>query len=297
MQGNRNLFEELKHQFSYGTMTAKLLLINVFVFFIIQLVVAIFKITLLEDGEKLLSYIFTLNTNLRLFIFSPWGLITSIFSHFSFLHFLMNMLFLYFSGQFFERIFDSKRLLYTYILGGICGGLVEILSHLLFPGIQTQDSVVVGASGSIMAIFAALAFYRPNTSVMVFSVFPLPIYVLALLFLLNDIIGLGNDHDNTAHFAHLGGMIFGVISVLNVQSNANVMNGFYAFLDRIKGLFSGKSKPNKSQFSRPKTDEEYNMERKKRQEKTDAILDKISKSGYDSLTRDEKDFLFNQSKK
>ena len=274
-------------------MTNKLIIYNVFVFAII-LLLNILNLSL--NQISLTEYFFTLDTNLVGFIIKPWGIITSIFSHFEIWHLIFNMLFLYFSGQLFEQIFDKRRLWQTYIFGGISGGILEISAHYLFPSFQNADQVVVGASGSIMAIFTALAFHSPNIRVNLFGIFPVKIYLIAIFFLLNDLIGIDNPSDNVAHFAHLGGAIFGLISIQSIHSSNNILSVLGSFFDRIKKMItSGKStKSGKAKF---KTDEEYNLEKKRRQEKTDAILDKISKSGYESLTKEEKDFLFNQSKK
>lgn len=274
-------------------MTNKLIIYNVFVFAVI-LVLNILNLTI--NQISLTEYFFTLDTNLVGFIIKPWGIITSIFSHFEIWHLIFNMLFLYFSGQLFDQIFDKRRLWQTYIFGGISGGILEIAAHYLFPSFQNADQVVVGASGSIMAIFTALAFHSPNIRVNLFGIFPVKIYLIAIFFLLNDLIGIADPSDNVAHFAHLGGAIFGLISIQSMHSSNNILSVLGSFFDRIKKLItSGKStKSGKAKF---KTDEEYNIEKKRRQEKTDAILDKISKSGYESLTKEEKDFLFNQSKK
>jgi len=293
MQSSRNFIEEIKYQLSHGTMTNKLIIYNVFVFALI-LLLNILNLSL--NQISLTEYFFTLDTNLVGFIIKPWGIITSIFSHFEIWHLIFNMLFLYFSGQLFEQIFDKRRLWQTYIFGGISGGMLEIAAHYLFPSFQNSDQVVVGASGSIMAIFTALAFHSPNIRVNLFGIFPVKIYLIAIFFLLNDLIGIADPSDNVAHFAHLGGAIFGLVSIQSMHSNNNILSVLGSFFDRIKKIItSGKStKSGKAKF---KTDEEYNLEKKRRQEKTDAILDKISKSGYESLTKEEKDFLFNQSKK
>ena len=293
MQSSRNFIEEIKYQLSHGTMTNKLIIYNVFVFAII-LLLSILNLTI--NQISLTEYFFTLDTNIVGFIIKPWGIITSIFSHFEIWHLIFNMLFLYFSGQLFEQIFDKKRLWQTYIFGGISGGILEIAAHYLFPSFQNSDQVVVGASGSIMAIFTALAFHSPNIRVNLFGIFPVKIYLIAIFFLFNDLIGIADPSDNVAHFAHLGGAIFGLISIQSMHSSNNILSVLGSFFDRIKKMItSGKStKSGKAKF---KTDEEYNIEKKRRQEKTDAILDKISKSGYESLTKEEKDFLFNQSKK
>ena len=157
----RNLFQEFKFQLFSGTMTNRLVIINVMVFVFIILLEAIFRLLKMDGAiiENFCSLIFTLDTNIQEFIFKPWGLFTSIFSHFDLWHLLFNMVFLYFSGTFFERLFGGKKLLLTYIFGGIVGGIYEIGAESLFTLLQNTQQLVVGASGSIMALFTALAFY------------------------------------------------------------------------------------------------------------------------------------------
>jgi membrane associated rhomboid family serine protease len=294
MRSSRNFIDEIKYQLSHGTMTNRLIIFNVFVFALILLLKAILSLSIFQISVA--EYLFTLDTNLLGFIQKPWGILTSIFSHFGLWHLIFNMMFLYFSGQLFEQIFDKHRLWQTYIFGGIAGGILEIAAHYLFPSFQNSEQVVVGASGSIMAIFTALAFHSPNIRVNLFGIFPVKIYLIAIFFLLNDLIGIADSSDNIAHFAHLGGAIFGLISIQSIHSKSNILNVLGDFFDRIKNIFSTR-KSSKSVKTKFKTDEEYNLEKKKRQEKTDAILDKISKSGYESLTKEEKNFLFNQSNK
>ena len=196
----------------------------------------------------------------------------------------------------FEQLFDKRRLWQTYLFGGITGGLLEIIAHYIFPSFQNSEHIVVGASGSIMAIFTALAFHSPNIKVNLFGILPIKIYFIAVFFLLNDLIGISNPQDNVAHFAHLGGAIFGMISIQSLHSKNNILSVLGRFFDNMLIFIKGNKKSKTYTNTRFKTDEEYNLDKKTRQEKTDAILDKISKSGYESLTKAEKDFLFNQSK-
>lgn len=294
---SRNLLQELKFQLLSGTMTSRLVIINVLVYLI--LIVFDLFIRLLNMDAQLVenfkNQLFTLDTNFLGFLYKPWGIFTSIFSHFDLLHLLLNMLFLYFSGTYFERLFGKNKLLLTYIFGGILGGIFELSAKTMFPSIQASSQLIVGASGSIMALFTALAFHSPNTKINLFGIIPIKIYFIALFFLIQDLIGVGSD-DNVAHFAHLGGATFGILSIRNIQSNKNILNLIQSYLARFKVIFSKKSKSKNPKFSVVKTDEEYIYERKLKQEKTDLILDKIAKSGYESLSKVEKDFLFNQSK-
>lgn len=293
MYQRRNLTEELKHQFRNGTMTNRLIIANIAVFLLIIIVQAIGKMAE-TDLYPIINVIFSLEASVNGLILMPWGLLTSIFTHFDLYHILFNMIFLYFAGNMFERSFSSKNLLLVYIFGGIFGGLFEIISGtFLFP--QNEVHHVIGASGSVMAIFTALAFYSPNTKVLLFGLLPVRLFILALFFLASDLIGLGDQDDNVAHFAHIGGAFFGFLSVQNLHHSKNILNRIDKVLMTIKNRFKKKPKMYYTRSNQHKTDEQYNSEKRKKQQKTDSILDKISKSGYDSLTKEEKDFLFNQS--
>jgi len=287
MENNRNFLSELKHELLKGKMNHRLLIINVAVFIFIQIWLAIGRLG--GASDDIIYHIFTLDPNFTRLLYRPWGILTSIFSHFDFIHLLFNMVFLYFAGKIYEDIFDSKRLLITYIIGGIFGGLAEIIIQSLFFPLK-ESALVVGASGSIMAIFVAVAFHSPNMKVQLFGRFSIRLYFVALFFLIQDIIGIGKN-DGIAHFAHLGGAIFGVLSVQNSSLLNRIETGFTSL---FKGKF-GTSKKDKPK-SRFKSNEDYNQERREQQIQTDKILDKISKGGYESLTKQEKDFLFKQSK-
>jgi len=289
MNNNRNIFQELKQTFLQGKMTHRLIIVNVAVFVLIQICLAIFRLGGLVN-EDLPNILFTLDTNLTGFSHKPWGLITSIFAHFDLFHLLSNMLFLYFAGKFFEQIWSGKQLLITYILGGIFGGIAEIAVQSIFYSTENNGALVIGASGSIMAIFIAVAFHSPQTQLLLFGKFSIRLYFLAIFFLIQDIIGIGTK-DTTAHFAHIGGAIFGILSIVTskfIPAKSPNSKGFF------NPLF--KSSKKKTMAPRFKSDEAYNQEKRTHQQKTDSILDKISKGGYESLNQSEKDFLFKQSK-
>ncbi len=306
MQTERTFIDDLKHQYRHGGMTMKLMFINIAVFLVIRIIGVFMSLGGIPLDVYLGDYVqpfVGLHTDLGEFARHPWGLFTYMFVHFDFWHILMNMFFFYFAGKMFEQLFDQKRLLYTYLMGGIFGGLLEIIAHAIFPRFELFSISVVGASASVMAVFIAMAFYRPNLKVMFFGILPVRLIILAGIFLLKDLLNLSSI-DGTAHFAHLGGAILGMISVQQIHSSGNLINRVQQFGDWVERLFSKNKNPrmkvrrsNKSGSQRVKTDEEYNMEAKDRQEQIDRILDKISKSGYESLTKKEKDFLFNQSKK
>ncbi len=298
----QTFLDVIRNQIKFGGATVKLITYNVVVFIFLGITMSIIRLTqggfVATDLNDLIHSFFTLDTNVKSFFLLPITLITSVFSHFGLFHILTNMLMLYFSGKLFEQLFDSKRLIYTYIFGGILGGVFEIIAHQVFPTLSDSNTVIVGASGSVMAIFTALAFYRPNLTVNLFGVFPIRLIFLAGAFILMDLFALGTN-DGKAHFAHLGGITFGFISVQNIHSKNNLVIVLQRFIESFSSLFNKKNPKFKVQkggrTSTVKTDEEYNLEAKDRQAKIDAILDKISKSGYESLTKSEKDFLFRQS--
>ncbi len=281
----RSILEEIKFQLNNGKMTVRLIIVNVIVF------IAIYIVGLIEGlfgSSNIGLSLFTFPTSVLEFAMKPWTLFTSIIAHFSLGHLFFNMLFLFFAGSMFEQVFGGKKLLLTYIFGGIMGNVFELTITFLFPDFSPPH-YVVGASGAIMAVFAAIAVYRPQTPIYLFGIIAIPIYVLALFFLAKDLIGLGAS-DEIAHFAHLGGAFFGFLAVQNIHSQSNILN-------RITRLFERKQRTTPRKNTRYKTDEVFNSEKKAKQERIDEILDKISKSGYESLSREEKDYLFNQGQK
>jgi len=288
------LIEQIKAQFRSGSMTIKLLIVNVGVFALIQLITALERLQILSFLEGLpqgyvSQYLFALPVFRLSILLQPWTLLTSLFAHFGFLHLFGNLLFLYFAGATYERFFGAKRLLHLYIIGGLAGNLTEILAQQLFPALQGSNFSVVGASGAIMAIFMALAFSQPQLQVQLFGIFPIRIYLIALFFFLKDLSSLGTA-DQIAHFAHIGGALFGIWSIQQF---------WHIRLSRpwlgIK-LRQNKSHLKVKKGGRPLTDEQFRAQKQTRQAQLDTILDKISKKGYDALSKAEKDFLFQQSK-
>jgi membrane associated rhomboid family serine protease len=308
MQTENSFIADLKNTYRTGGMTVKLIFINVMVFIVIGVLEVISKNLAGSVGQMVkivTNSIFGLYTDVGEFIYRPWGLFTNIFAHYGFMHLFVNMFFLYVVGRIFEQFFSGKRLLYTYILGGVFGGLLEIIANLILPGFS--GGIVIGASGSVMAILVATAFYQPQLTISVFGLFKMRLIYLALIFILTNLynVGMGTE-DGTAYFAHLGGALLGYLSVQNPFSSTNIINRGIALGDGLTGLFRRKQKKNGTfRYSKEKaantrtykSDEEYNMDAKRRQERIDAILDKISKSGYESLTKEEKDLLFSQSNK
>jgi len=299
MQTQRSFLDELKVLFKQSTFM-KLIFMNVAVFLVISIAMVFGRLAgFRAPVEQFLYDVFSMPTGLWDFLYHPWTIITSMFAHFGLLHIFLNMLMLYFIGRMFEQLYDGKKLLYTYLLGGLAGGTLEIVAHLAFPGMYDQYESVVGASGAVMALFMLIGFSQPQLKVNLFGVLPIRIIWLALIYFALDFIRLGTN-DGVAHFAHIGGALVGIIGSQNVNSTNNIIARFQHFCERIIGLFRPRErqrlKVKRGPEVRKMTDEEYNADAKARQKEIDRILDKISKSGYESLSKREKDFLFNQSK-
>lgn len=305
MQTENSIVSDLKNTFNTGGMTIKLIFVNAIVFVLISVTEVLGRLIGGNIGmtiQTIVESIFSLNVPIKEFIIKPWGLFTYAFTHYSFIHLLFNMIFLFGIGRIFEQFFSAKRLLYTYILGGVLGGILEVLAQLIIPGYGGTH--VVGASGAVLAILVATAFYQPQLSVSIFGLFNMRLIFIALIYILSNVYSfLMGTESSIAYMAHLGGALLGYISVQNSFAHTNIINRAMRLGDKITGLFkpkktkTGHFRYSKSEGRHFKSDEEYNMDAKNRQQQIDAILDKISRSGYESLTKDEKELLFKQSGK
>ena len=234
--------------------------------------------------------------------FRPYQFVTYMFMHGSFSHLFFNMFALWMFGNTIENAWGSKRFLIFYFVCGIGAGLVqELVQYIQFvTTLQEYTNVrisayqtipmsqylnmmtTVGASGAVYGILLAFGMTWPNSRIYIYFAIPIKAKWFVIIYGVIELLSGLSNSDNVAHFAHLGGMLFGLALIL--------------YWRRVDGGGNFRIRRNKN-FRRPKTDEEYNMEQADNQRKTDAILDKISKYGYDSLTKEEKEFLFKQSKK
>lgn len=241
--------------------------------------------------------------------FRPYQFVTYMFMHGSFTHLFFNMFALWMFGNAIENTWGSKRFLIYYMVCGIGAGLVQELVQYIqyadaFVGYDrvriSANQVVavadylnmlttVGASGAVYGILLAFGMTWPNSRIYIYFAIPIKAKWFVIIYGLLELFSGFRGVDNVAHFAHLGGMIFGLILIL------------YWRKDEFKWTSKFRIKRNKDfdyqSYSRPKSDEQFNQERADDQKKIDEILDKISKNGYESLTKEEKDFLFKQSKK
>lgn len=297
---SNGLWNGIKNSFRKGSSLTRLIYINIGVFLIIKILNALFVLTG-QYGDfynLLLEYIGVPASPDRL-LYTPWTLFTYMFTQFGFLHLLFNMLWLYWFGSFFLSHFTGKDLTGVYILGGISGAFVYMLAYNTFPFFRTSldYSWAIGASASVMAIVFAVCFYLPQSKVYIFLIGPVKLINLAIFTAIIDIISIPSSNAG-GHIAHLGGALFGYLFVVGIRQNRNIARGTGNLLERAGKLFSPrkrmrvKYKKDVSQMN----DKEYNEYKKRKDERINGILDKISHSGYESLTREEKEILFKSGK-
>lgn len=295
-----HFISNLKTQFKQGGILIQLIYINVLIF----LIASILKVigTLLGFGSEInhiLEY-FYLPSNLQTFIFRPWTLITYMFFHQDILHILFNMLWLYWFGTIFKAHFNPRTLGGLYFLGGIFGGIIFLISYNVFPYFDAAryNSTLIGASASVLAIVVATAFRLPNLNLQFFLLGTIKLKWVALVIVLLDLISITSDNAG-GHIAHLGGALAGYIFSLNWRSGKDITSYINKIIDQIVNLFKPKNrlKVKVNRRSPLETDQEYRNRKKNAQDEINAILDKVKKSGYQSLSDPEKRRLFEESKK
>jgi rhomboid family protein len=237
------------------------------------------------------------------FILKPWTIVTYGFTHVGFWHLFFNMLVLYFVGRSFSNLFSIKLSLNVYFLGIIVGGLSFMLVYTLFPsGILKLAGPLVGASAGVRAALIFLCAYLPKKEVRLLT-FNVKLMYIGLVLVILDVPGLFSLNAGGS-VAHFGGYALGYFYAMQLKKGTDIGKGFEGFMDSISSFFSkGKASNLKTVYKSKKkskafaghTKEEFGEFNK--QKKIDLILDKISKSGYDSLSSEEKEFLFKAGKK
>jgi membrane associated rhomboid family serine protease len=291
------LWDEIKNGFRKGNYLTNLIYINIAVFLALLIVSAIdvmLKNPLIS--EKTLSFL-AIPASLKALLVKPWTIITYMFTHKDIWPILFNMLWLYWFGRIFLEYLDQKKLVAVYLLGGISGAIIYVFSFNIFPGFEDQlmSSVAIGASASVMAIVIAIASYVPNYTVNLFLFGRIRIIYLALtIFVLTSIMDFSVN--SGGKLAHIGGAIFGYLYIFNIKKGRDIGKGINKIIDSFTTLFKPRKKL-KVTYRKPVSDYDYNKERTEHQAKINIILDKISKGGYDSLTKEEKETLFRESQK
>lgn len=225
----------------------------------------------------------------------PWSIITYSFLHSGFFHLFWNMYLLFFSSKLFLNLFPSNTFFNVYFLGVVVGGITFILSYTFFPVFQNSSPVMIGASAGVMAVFIFMSTYSPDLEIRLI-LFNVKLRYLGIAFLLLDIVQIPYGNAG-GHLAHLGGAILGFYYVKQLKNGKDIGKPFKNFIDKIINIFRRKPKM-RTVYKREKSQKinKKVSDAGEKQKRIDRILDKISISGYESLTQAEKDFLFKVGK-
>ena len=278
-------WEKIQFEFNKGNSAIRqIIMINLGAFIFTVFVGVIARLSGFAP-EELLTY-FYIPSNLGKLIIRPWTLLTNIFFHAGFWHLLGNMILLYLIGRILEDFMDFKKIWKIFLYGGISGAMLFVISYNIFPVFNEVVGYkkLLGASGGVTAILVATGTFLPKYQIRPFGLFNVELRWVALFFIFRDLYMFPVSDNTGGLFAHIGGAIFGLIFILNLQGkitkpNLNQTSFFWDKKrdERMRGPIITDKKP------------------KPNQDEIDAILDKISQSGYDSLSKHEKDVLFKAS--
>lgn len=283
-------WDDLKMHYRLGGPEHRLIYINVAVFVVSLVFFFDFKFRTFIYPDWL-----ALSPDWGTVLRRPWTLLTYAFFHGSFFHLLFNMMVLNFSGRLFRTFFTAKQFLGAYLLGAIFAGLVFVASYVLLG----RANLLVGASAAIMTIMIAAATFQPRMQVRLLLIGNVQLWHLAAVILGIDMLYLFAENTG-GHISHLAGALFGFLYVKLLQQGTDLSRPVTAIFDWIANLSGPKRntfrKVHKNYTKKPPAPASRIVTKDKTQQQIDEILDKISRSGYDSLTREEKDFLFRAGK-
>lgn len=297
---NRNFMDGIKDSFRQGSSLTRLIYINFGVFLAIKLVgVFYFLFGIDATGGSSLIHWLAVPADPAALLQRPWTIFSYMFLHQGFLHILFNMLWLFWFGRIFLSYLDQDKLLSIYILGGLTGAALYIFAYNIFPVFEAARgaSIAMGASASVMAVMLATVIYTPNHVVNMMFIGPVKIKHIAIFFVVLDILSIPSGNAG-GHIAHLGGAFYGWLYISQLRKGKDIAIPFVNLFNSLRTIFKKKSHLKVTHNDTAKmSDKEYNKEKKKDQEKMNQILEKISKSGYDSLTKEEREILFKSSNK
>lgn len=285
----------------------QLIVINVIVFVVINLFRVILTIAGNTDAYVWFIENLALPSDFATFIHKPWTLITYFFTHEGFFHILFNMLFLYWFGKIVHDLLGNNKLVNLYVLGGIIGGITYMLVYNLIPFYhdRVNQSILIGASAGVFAVVVGAATYFPNYSLYLLFLGPIKIKYIALFYVLLSFFRIDGTNAG-GDLAHLGGAAIGFLYILQLRKGNDLGQPITQFIVWVKSLFAPRPKIRVS-YKNKKTQSHSSSSAKRKTEKPeegkvsqdeiDRILDKISQGGYESLTKEEKQKLFDASRK
>lgn len=289
-----NILDDLKLQYKLGGVAQRVIYWNIACFLISYVLPGLLR--LFNIDLNILQYV-SLSSNPSDFLWKPWSIISYSFFHFDFFHILFNLLVLNFASQLFLTFFTQKQFLGLYVLGGIFAGVVFVASYYFL----NINSAVVGASGAIMAILVAVTAYQPLMQVRLLLIGNVKLWHITAVVLIIDLMQIQSDNMG-GHISHLAGAFFGFAYIKALENGTDMSLIISRIIDVFANIFrKSPSTPFKKvhkNYSKPveKRTVSRIITKDKAQQQIDEILDKISQSGYDSLTKEEKDFLFKSGK-
>lgn len=302
-QFHRSPADILKQVFLGPGIISRLILINTSVYLLITVVATLTWLFTGDSGNIIspLGSWLALPSDFGTLATRPWTLLSYMFLHEGFFHLFFNMILLYFGGLIFQEYLSSSKLLWTYILGGLTGAAFFILAFNLFPVFEgvKSEAMALGASASVLAIVIAISAYVPDYTIHLFLFGKIKLKYMALIMILIDVLSIQSANAG-GHIAHLGGALWGFLYGFSLRRGNDLYGSLYRFkLPKFTWKSSKKAKfsTTRPDSGRPLDDDEYNKRKVAAQEEIDRILDKISRSGYSSLTKEEKQMLFNNSNK
>jgi len=293
-----SIINEIKVSFRQGNTLHKLIYLNLGLFLTVQIVRIVLILSNSYDFyDEFLRYL-AIPSNLDMLGRRPWTFISYMFLHEGFIHILFNLLWLYWFGMVFIQELGLKKLLSTYLVGGLMGGIFFVLFYNLFPVFEPvrDGAVALGASASVMAVVVAAATYRPDRRMHLVFIGPVRIgYIALAMFILTSLVDFSVN--TGGKIAHIGGALTGFLFAYYYRRGKDIFRGFDRMMDRIASWFKPGKQHMKVTYKRPANDIEYNKQKISEQKEVDQILDKISKGGYDNLSAREKEVLFKMSGK
>ncbi len=308
----QSIIDDIKREYSYGNMVTRIVISNVVVFVAINLIWIIARLSHTWQTPEWYNFIlhsFMVSSDWMHNLTHPWAFITHMYMHEGFWHLLWNMLIFYWFGRIVGDLVGNQRVLPLYLISGLAGGVIFAITGRLLPSAAAGPVYALGASSAVMGTVVAAGVLAPNyiMRLLLIGDVKLKYIVAGLVFM--DLIGMAGNVNTGGYIAHLGGSIFGWLFVLQLGNGTDWALPVNRFVDGfnklLQGLFSRtRRRPKvvyKSDKQKPKAAPKTSGGDAKSdfndQEKIDRILDKIKESGYDSLSKEEKAFLFNASRK
>ncbi|MEN8115617.1 MAG: rhomboid family intramembrane serine protease [Bacteroidota bacterium] len=292
-----DILEDIKRTFKDGSALTRLIYINIGVFLLVKIISVFFYLA--GQPSPLIEWLSVPSVTSDL-VNKFWTPATYMFFHTGFLHLLFNILGLYWFGKLFMYHFEGSKLLSVYLLGGLVGAAFYVVAYNVFPVFDSIYGLLLGASASVFAILVAIAFYDPNREIHLFFIGRFPLKYVAAFYVVLSIIGISASNPG-GNIAHLGGAFWGWFYIYQLRKGKDLGAGLVSFLNKLEkklvAMFKPKSHLKVTHKQAPHDDYEYNRQKNMQQDEINRILDKIAKSGYDSLTKQEKELLFKQGKK